>query len=177
MARAVEILADLYQKRAPETAHFAPLREHPIVLFDESIGLSVGITIRADVERTLGIAFSYPARGWHTYAVGGSNRQFLSLFYKETILAAAELYVPRSARAPNLAARALHFRLVPGEITLGMQTTSLPPDFGRVPSAPQGAFDETFEARFPGGVAYAMGCKGNLERIAVFGSFEAPQAP
>lgn len=107
MARAVEILANLYQKRAPEAAHFAPLCEHPIVLFDESIALSVGSTIRAGVERTLGIAFSYPARGWHTYAVGGSSRHFLSLFYKETVLAAEEQYVPRSARAPNLAARAL----------------------------------------------------------------------
>ncbi len=175
MTRAVEILATIYEKRAPLEVHLAPLSDRPIVLFDESISLSVGITTCADVEKTLGIAFSYPSRGWHTYAVGGSSRHFLSLFYKDAVLAAAELYVPRSARAPALAARPLRFRLVPGEVALGMLTTSLPPDFGRVPSAPQGSFDETFEVRFPGGVAYAMGCKGTLERLAIFGNFETPE--
>ena len=136
--------------------------------------MSVGVTTRALVERALGIAFAYPTSGWHTYAVGGASHHFLTLFYKDAMLAAAEVYVPRSARAPALAARSLQFRLLPGEIALGMQTTSLPATFGRVPSAAQGVFDETFELRFPGGVAYAMGCKGSIERIALFGNFDPP---
>ncbi len=166
MVRAVEILARMAEGKRPEYAPPPPI-DRPMLFFSEDIAFEIGTTKRSEVERAIGIAFSYPTRGWHTYAAGGPKRALLSAFYKDDLLVAVELYVPRSNRAPNLAARAVTFRLVPGELTLGMSPNALPEAFVRVPTT-AGTFDETYEGRFPGGVAYAMTLAGEIERFALY---------
>lgn len=172
MARAVEILANIFERRQKILDAPPPPADRPIVLFNESLSLDVTATTRADTERALGIGFAYPALGWHTYCVRGSggDRQFLSCFYSGDRLASAELYLPKSDRAPNLASRDLRFRFVPGEIALGAAVTVLPEHFGRMAGAAEqlGAFANIFEARFPGGAAYAMGNGGAIERLALY---------
>jgi len=166
MTRAVEILARIAEGKRPAYAPPPPV-DKPLLLFSEIVAFETGVTTRAAVEKALGIAFAYPTRGWHTYAVGGSARAFLSAFYKDGTLVACELYAPRSPDAPPLAARSVVFRLVPGEIALGMQPGVLGEGFVRVPTR-AGAFEATFEARYPGGVAYAMTQNGVLERFALY---------
>ena len=175
MRRAVEVLASIYERNRKTTqASPAPPLDRPVVLFNEAVPLDVTRTTRDDVERALGIAFAYPARGWHTYCVFGSNRtrEFLSLFYSsaDRRLASAELYVPKSERAPRLEARDLGgFRLVPSEVALGMQVATLPENFVRIMApSERAAYADIFEARFPGGAAYAMGNQGLIERVALY---------
>jgi len=172
MQRAVEILANIYERNQKLENAPPPPSDKPILLFSESIALDVNTTMKADVERELGLAFSYPARGWHTYGVRGRDgaRLLLSLFYSKLQLASAELYVPKVDRAPKLEPQDLHFRLVPGEIEVGAQFTSLPEHFGRMTGMPTrlGPYAEMFEARFPGGAAYAMGNDGTVERVALY---------
>ncbi len=171
MLRAVEILASIVE-RSRQSPVPPPPCDKPVVLFSEAFALGVNTTMRADVERCLGIGFSYPARGWHTYGVRGANspRLLLSLFYSKNRLAAAELYLPRVARAPRLQPQDAHFRFVPGEIEVGMPVTSLPEHYGRMEGMPieLGAYTDMFEARYPGGAAYAMGNAGSIERLAIY---------
>ncbi|HVA27234.1 MAG TPA: hypothetical protein VNF68_03590 [Candidatus Baltobacteraceae bacterium] len=172
MARAVEILANIYERNSKKNDVPPPPSDVPIALFNETIALRVGSTTRKEVETALGIAFAYPARGWHTYCVKGTHAEklFVSIFYAKGTLAAAELYLPKVDRAPKLAPRDLFFRFVPSEITVGVPFTSLPEHFGRINglSSGRGAYSEIFEARFPGGAAYAMCNDGIIERIAVY---------
>jgi hypothetical protein len=172
MARAVEILANIYERNRKEQDVPPPPSDVPITLFTEAVTLRVGVTTRKEVEAALGIAFSYPARGWHTYCVKGTRAEklFVSIFYAKETMAAAELYLPKVERAPKLAPRDLFFRLVPSEITVGVPFTSLPEHFGRIKGLPPGlgAYTDIFEARFPGGAAYAMCNNGMIERIAVY---------
>ena len=181
MLRAVEILANIYERARKAQDAPPPPSDVPIVLFSEAIALRVGTTTRAQVEKALGIAFSYPARGWHTYCVKGTRGEklFASIFYSESGMAAAELYVPKVDRAPNLTKRDLHFRLVPGEISVGMPFTGLPEHFGRIAALPSsiGAYADMFEARFPGGAAYVMGNEGVIERLAVYVLDDAAALP
>jgi hypothetical protein len=170
MQRAVEILASIYERNLEEHNAPPPPTDKPILLFSETIAFDVNTTKKADVERTLGIAFSYPTRGWHTYGVRGANgeRLLLSLFYSEGSLASAELYSPRVDRAPKLTPQPLHVRIVPGEIEIGVPITALPEHYRRMTGLPTGPFSEMFEARFPGGSAYAMGNDGLIERLAIY---------
>ena len=173
MSRAVEVLAGIYERHRKNSETPPPPIDKPVLLFNEALPLDVTRSTRADVESALGIAFSYPARGWHTYCVTGAEgtREFLSLFYtSDGRLASAELYLPKSQRAPNLHARNLgRFRFVPSEIAIGMQIAALPENFGRIitPSE-RAAYTDIFEARFPGGAAYAMGNDGKIERLALY---------
>jgi hypothetical protein len=50
-----------------------------------------------------------------------------------------------------------------------MQIGSLPDGYRRIPT-PEGLgiYADIFEARFPGGAAYAMGNKGVIERLALY---------
>ena len=172
MQRAVEILANIYERlyKPQETA--PPPSDKPILLFSEGLVLDVNTTTRVDVQRGLGMAFSYPSQGWHTYGVRGTNdaRLLLSIFYSGEQLASAEIYVPKVERAPRLEPQDAHFRLVPGEIEVGAPATSLPGHFGRMQGMPTelGPYAEIFEARFPGGAAYAMGNDGLIERLAIY---------
>jgi hypothetical protein len=174
MMRAVEILANIYERTRSAGEVPPPPADKPISIFSEAIALDVTRTTRDEVERALGIAFAYPTRGWHTYAVRGhrNERLFASLFYSERKLISAELYVPKTNRAPTLAARDLHFRMLPGEIEIGKPVTSLPEHFGPISALAEklGAYENMFEARFPGGAAYAMGNGGVIERLAIYGS-------
>jgi len=176
MTRAVEILAQIYERqRKVEDAPPIPF-DRVVVLFNETIAFDVTKTTRREVERALGIAFSYPARGWHTYCVAGAGgREFVSLFYEspakaQSALVSAELYLPKVDRAPSLEPRNLGgVRLIPGETAIGMPLTKLSENFKRI-EKPQGlgAYDDIFEARFPGGSAYAMGNAGTIERLAIY---------
>ncbi len=170
MRRAVEILAGIYERNRHPAA--PPPCDKPIVLFNETIALDVNTTTREDVEKKLGIAFSYPARGWHTYCVRGDDakRQFLSLFYSEKQLVSAELYYPKSDRAPKLEPVDLRFRLVPGELSLGQTMSGLPEHFGQLSALAEavGTYGEMLSAEFPGGVAHAMGNDGRIERLALY---------
>jgi hypothetical protein len=180
MLRAVEILANIYERRFKPVQTPSPPCDKPILLFSETIAFAVGETRRADVERALGVAFAYPARGWHTYCVRAEHgRAFVSLFYGDALLVAAEAYLSKTDRAPKLEPRDLRFRLVPGEIALGNSPAALPEHFGRVGGLTERAatYAEIFEARFPGGAAYAMGNGGAIERLAIYAHREsAPQA-
>lgn len=171
MLRAVEILAHMHQ-RVRETPNKPPLPiDRPVVLQSERLTLQIARTKRVDVERELGIAFSYPARGWHTYASQESGQRcLLSAFYSNGILVAAEIYVPRGPHAPNLQARNLGgFRLEPGGVRVGMQVNAIPPPFTPAVGGPgKVVYDSAFEARFPGGVAYAMASKGVIERLTIY---------
>ncbi len=177
MTRAVEILATIYERRRKK-ADVPPVPfDRVVVLFNEIIAFDVTKTTRREIERALGIAFAYPVRGWHTYCVrGAGGREFLSVFYEapakaQSALLSAELYVPKVDRAPTLEPRDLGgVRLVPGEIAIGTALTSLPENFARI-EKPQGLgpYEHLFEARFPGGSAYAMGNNGTIERLAIYG--------
>jgi hypothetical protein len=171
MLRAVEVLAQMHElARRRENIPPAPI-DRPVVLHSTRIAFELGKTTRPQVERELGIAFSYPARGWHTYATKESSRTcLLSAFYKEGTLVAAELYVPRSERAPALAPRDLGgFRLEPGGVAIGMHVDAITETFTPAVGGPGPVvYDRAFEARFRGGVAYAMGRKSIIERLALY---------
>ena len=171
MLRAVEVLAQMHERarRAPNRP--PPDLDRPVILHGERIAFELGKTQRPDVERELGIAFSYPARGWHTYATKESSHAcLLSAFYKDAALVAVELYVPRGERAPSLAPRDLAgLRLEPGGVAVGSGAAAISPLFTPASGGPgKVVYDEAFEARFAGGVAYAMARKGTVERLALY---------
>jgi len=177
MTRAVEILAKIYesQRRIADTP--PPPLDRVAMIFNETIACDVTKTMRREVERALGIAFAYPARGWHTYCVRGEEgtREFLSLFYSpgtgpEAALVSAELYLPKVDRAPTLEPRNLgRFRLIPGEIAIGMQFAALPENFAAI-EKPEGfgPYEQILQAAFPGGAAFVMGNKSTIERLAIY---------
>jgi hypothetical protein len=171
MQRAVEILAQAYEAgRARRNVAPAPL-DRAVVLANERVVLTLSTTTRADVERAFGIAFSYPMRGWHTYAAREEGRRyFLSLFYVDAALIALEYYVPKADRAPALAARDYGaFRLSPGDVALGAAFASLDERYVTAIGGPAPlVYTEAYEARFPGGVAYVMGNGGRIERLGLY---------
>ena len=171
MLRAAEILAQVYEAgRAKRNAPPAPL-DRPVVLANEQLVFALGTTTRADVERAFGVAFSYPMRGWHTYAAREDGRRyFLSLFYSGVTLVALEYYLPKADRAPSLAARDYGpFRLSPGDVALGAATASLDERYVTAVGGPAPVvYAQAYEARFPGGVAYVMGNDGRIERLGLY---------
>ncbi|MEA2786690.1 MAG: hypothetical protein QOF71_2794 [Candidatus Eremiobacteraeota bacterium] len=171
MRRAVEILAQVYEagRGRPNVAP-APL-DRAVVLANEQLVLALGTTTRADVERAFGVAFSYPMRGWHTYAAReDGKRYFLSLFYVDAALVALEYYVPKADRAPGLAARDYgSFRLSPGDVALDAAFSSLDERYVTAVGGPAPVvYAQAYEARFPGGVAYVMGNGGRIERLGLY---------
>jgi hypothetical protein len=171
MRRAVEILAKVYEaNRARRNVPPTPL-DRPVVLANERLVFALGTTSRAEVERAFGVAFAYPMRGWHTYAAREDGRRyFLSLFYSEQTLVALEYYVPKTDRAPSLAARDYGpFRLSPGDVALGAPTSALDERYVEAVGGPAPVvYAEAYEARFPGGVAYVMGNDGRVERLGLY---------
>lgn len=179
MLRAVEILAQMHDRARRRPNVPPPALDRAVVLQSERFTIEVGKTERAQMEKALGIAFSYPARGWHTYAVReGSRRCLLSLFYRDGLAVAAELYVPRSERAPDLEPRDFGgFRLEPGSVAIGLQASAVPPTFAEAVGGPAPVvYDRAFEARFPGGVAYAMARHGTIERLTLYADLPKPAA-
>lgn len=171
MLRAVEILAKMHERvRAEPNTPPAPI-DRPMLLQSERITMQAAKTTRGDVEREFGTGFSYPARGWHTYATNErGTRCLLSAFYKSGVLVAVELYVPRGPLAPNLQPRDLGgFRLEPGGVRIGMHANNVGAPFAPAVGGPgKVVYDEAFEARFSGGVAYAMAAKGVVERLTIY---------
>ena len=172
MKRAVEILASIHERQYKKENVPPPPLDKPVILFNETCAFEIGKTTLAAVNAQLGWAFSYPTRGWHTYAIAAENgeRYLLSAFYKKHELIAVEIYVPKTDRAPQLEPRRLGaFRFVPGEIRLGAPVTSIPQSFVPAVGGPGPVvYDAAFEARFPGGVAYVMANKGIIERLALY---------
>ena len=181
MLRAVEILASIAERQRSKPNVPPPPIDRPVLLFNETYTFAIGKSRAEDVQRELGLGFPYPTKGWHTYAVAGEDgaRQLLSVFYKQDDLIAVELYVPKTANAPNLEPRRLGaFRFVPGEIHVGMPVTSIPETFVSAIGGPsQIIYDAAFEARFDGGVAYAMSNGGIVERLALYTQEKAGPSP
>ena len=174
MVRAVEVLAKMAERmRMQPVAQPRPL-DRPVVLFNEAQQFAVGVTRRGEVERSLGIGFPFPYKGWSTWGVMGSGnaRWLLSALYRNDVLAAVEHYVPKSdVSGPALAPRNLGgFRFVPGEVRLGMAVSSLGDDYVRCEMGPGGdtVYDLTFQAPYPGGLALVMANKGAVTRLALY---------
>ena len=171
MRRAVEILAGIYESnQAKRNVPPAPL-DRPVSLNNEHVNLTLGETTRKIVEAAWGVAFSYPMRGWHTYAAKEDGaKRFLSLFYKDERLIALEYYLPKADRAPTLAARDYgFFRLSPGDIAIGAAMSGVDERYVNAVGGPAPVvYKESLEARFPGGVAYVMGNEGKVERFALY---------
>jgi len=171
MLRAVEILASLHERvRNAENSPPEPIDE-PILLASPALTLQIARTKRTEVERVLGAGFSYPARGWHTYAIDErGERCLLSAFYKNAILVAAEIYFPLGPRAPKLRAYdAGGFALEPPGVRVGMRAAAIASPFAPAIGGPaKVVYDAAYEARFPGGVAYAMGAKGIVQRLTLY---------
>jgi len=171
MVRAVEILAQIAEKRLKQPNVPPPPIDVPVILFNENIRFQIGTTKRTEVVRALGTGFSYPAKGWDTYAVRENReRRLLSTFYKDGILVGAEYYIPQTDSAPNLAPRELgEFRLIPGEVRIGLAVLSLDERFVPAVGGPGTAvYKHAYEVRFPGGVAYAMGNDGTISRLVIY---------
>ena len=151
MLRAVDVLARMHEAQRKGSPQIRTL-DRAAVLQSTRLTLATGVTQRVDVERELGVAFSYPARGWHTYAVKEeTGRCFLNLFYKDGTLIAAELYVPTSHRAPELAPVDIGgFTLAPCSIRIGMEAA------------------RAMEARFDGGVVYVKASAQSIDRICMY---------
>jgi hypothetical protein len=171
MLRAVEILASLVEKRLSQPI-VPPLPiDVPVILFNENVRFEIGVTTRADVVKALGTGFPFPSQGWETYGVRhGSGRALVSAFFREDRLIAAELYLPRTKNAPTLAPRDIgEFRLIPGEVKLGASIASLDERFTVAEGGPATiVYKYRYEVRFPGGVAYAMGNEGTIERMVLY---------
>lgn len=149
-----------------------------VVLRSEPLTFALNETTRAQVERALGLAFCYPGLGWHTYATReGERRSLLSAFYAKGMLIAVELYVPRSEGAPDLDPLDLGgFSLEPGGARIGMGIERIGEPFAAATNTLRPiVYEHVFEARFTGGLAYAMGREGVIERLALYAQLP-PQA-
>lgn len=171
MVRAVEILAQIAERRLKQPNVPPPPIDVPVILFNENIRFQTGVTKRKDVIKVLGTGFAYPAKGWDTYGVRENNeRRLLSAFYKDDLLVGVEFYVPQTESAPRLEPRELgEFRLVPGEVRIGMGIISLDERFVEAVGGPGTAvYKSAFEVRYPNGVAYAMGNDGTVSRLVLY---------
>ncbi len=170
--RAVEILASLVEKRAALANDPPAPSDKPIVLFNERYTFSLATTTRASVERALGTGFAFPAPGWHTYGVRGpaGERLFLSAIYSGDRLTGVEHYLPKMASSPALEPRGLGaFRFVPSELGIGAALSAIEPPFYPAERGPaQLVYTTAYEARFAGGIAYAMGNDDRVERIVLY---------
>lgn len=171
MLRAVEILASIAEKRLTQPNVPPPPIDVPVILFNENIRFAIGTTTRSEVAKALGTGFAFPSKGWETYGIRqGNERALLSSFYRADKLIAVEFFIPRTKNAPTLAPRDLgEFRLIPGEVKLGTAVVSLDERFVTAVGGPGSAvYTYSYELRFPGGVAYAMGNKGKIERMVLY---------
>lgn len=171
MLRAVEILAQIAEKRMSQPNVPPPPIDVPVILFNENIRFQIGVTTRAEVHKALGTGFPFPIKGWETYALRQTGtRGLLSAFFREDVLIAVEFYTPRTKNAPQLVARDLgEFRLVPGEVKLGGAIVGLDERFTVAIGGPAAlVYKRSYELRFPGGVAYAMGNAGKIERLVLY---------
>jgi hypothetical protein len=171
MVRAVEILVEIAEKQRAADRALPPPIDVPIVLFNEHIMFVIGRTLRAAVTAELGPGYAFPAKGWETYAMHeGGTRCLLSALYRDDVLAGVEYYVAPEKRVPELRARNFgEFRFVPGQIAIGSDMLRLDDRFTAVAEGPDArTYSHAFEARFPGGVAYAQGTGGRVQRLVLY---------
>jgi hypothetical protein len=171
MVRAVEILVEIAEKQRKADHALPPPVGVPIVLFNEHVMFVIGKTQRAAVVAELGPGYAFPAKGWDTYAMHEeTTRCLLSVLYRDEVLAGVEYYVAPEKRVPELRARNFGaFRFVPGQIAIGSDMLRLDDRFAAVAEGPDNrTYSHTFEARFPGGVAYAQGTGGSVQRLVLY---------
>jgi hypothetical protein len=170
--RAVEILASLVEKRERRAAEPPVASDRPILLFNERYAFALATSTRKAVERELGTGFAFPAPGWHSYGVRGpaGERLLLSVIYKDERLVGVEHYLPKMKSSPALEPRGLGaFRFVPGEIGIGTALSAIRPPFSPAERGPAHlVYAEAYEAHFAGGLAYAMGNDGRVERLVIY---------
>jgi hypothetical protein len=171
MVRAVEILAQIAEKQLKSAHVLPPPIDVPIVLFNEHVMFVIGRTQRASVIAELGPGYGFPTKGWETYAMHeGGTRCLLSALYNEEVLVGVDYYVAPANRVPELRARNFgEFRFVPGQIMIGGDMLSLDDRFVAVAEGPDArTYSHAFEVRFPGGVAYAQGTGGRVQRLVLY---------
>jgi hypothetical protein len=100
----------------------------------------------------------------------GSRRCLLSALYSNDVLVGADYSVAPAGRVPELRARNFgEFRFVPGQIAIGSDMLALDDRFVAVPEGPDArTYSHAFEARFPGGIAYAQGTGGHVQRLVLY---------
>lgn len=171
MVRAVEILAQIAEKQLKMAHVLPPPIDVPIILFNEHIMFAIGKTRRAAVIAELGPGYAFPAKGWETYAMHeGTTRCLLSALYGDDVLVGVDYYVAPANRVPELRAGNFgDFRLVPGQIMIGSDMLRLDERFVAVAEGPDArTYSHAFEVRFPGGVAYAQGTGGRVQRLVLY---------
>jgi hypothetical protein len=169
--RAVEILAGLVERKRDTPLKPPPPIDRPVILFNETRSLALGVTTRRDVRRDLGSGAEYPSAGWWTYALRfAGSRRFLSVIFRADLLTGVELYLPKVASMPQLPPKFWgDFRLVPGEVALGASLATLDTRFTAAVGGPgRVMYDQAFEIRFPGGLGYVMGNAGLAERLVLY---------
>jgi hypothetical protein len=172
LMRAVEILARIAEQQMNAAKILPPPIDKPIVLFNEHVMFVTGKTQRSAVVAALGPGYGFPAAGWDTYAMRENNtRYLLSALYDEAgVLAGVDYYLPRASSVPELRPRDFGaFRLVPGQIAMGSDLVRLDDRFVAVAEGPdRRTYSHTFQVRYPGGVAFAQGTGGSIQRFVLF---------
>jgi hypothetical protein len=171
MVRAVEILAQIAEKQLKSAHVLPPPIDVPIILFNEHIMFVIGKTQRAAVIAELGPGYAFPTKGWETYAMHeGSTRCLLSALYREDVLVGVDYYIAPANRVPELRVGNFgEFRFVPGQIMIGSDMLRLDDRFVAVAEGPDArTYSHSFEVRFPGGIAYAQGTGGNVQRLVLY---------
>ncbi|MBV8424547.1 MAG: hypothetical protein JO349_05110 [Candidatus Eremiobacteraeota bacterium] len=180
MIRAVEIMAKFIEQQIGKPPVPPAPIDRPVVLFNENLSFELDKTTRGEVERAFGSGFPYPAKGFHSYGLRHDGKPALiSAFYdRDDLLIGVEHYYITSKTAPSLAPRAIGtFRMIPGEIALGMATTKLSDEFVPAVGGPSPAiYQHRYEVRFPAGVAYVMGNKMRVERLVLYADHSQQQA-
>ena len=179
MVRAVEIMAQFIEQQIGKPPVPPAPIDRPVVLFNENLTFELDKTTRSEVERSFGSGFPFPAKGFHSYGLRHDNKPALiSAFYdRDDLLIGVEHYYVTFKNAPSLAPRPLGtFRLIPGEIALGMATTKLSEEFVPAIGGPSPAiYANRSEVRFPSGVAYVMGNKMRVERLVLYADHSKPK--
>ena len=172
MLRAVEVMAKFIEEQIGKPPVPPAPIDRPVILFNETLAFELDKTTRTEVERTFGTGFPYPAQGFFSYGLRQDGKPALiSAFYdKDERLIGVEHYYVTSKGAPKLSPRPIGtFRLIPGEITLGMPVSKLSSEFVPAVGGPSPAiYKHRYEVRFPGGVAYAMGNDTRIERLVLY---------
>jgi hypothetical protein len=172
MIRAVEIMAKFIEEQIGKPPVPPAPIDRPVVLFNENLSFELEKTTRSEVERTFGSGFPYPAKGFHSYGMRHDGKPaFISAFFdRDDVLIGVEHYYITAKNAPNLAPRNVGtFRLIPGEISLGIAVTKLSDEFVKAIGGPSPAiYAQRYEVRFPGGVAYVMGNSMRVERLVLY---------
>jgi hypothetical protein len=178
MVRAVEILTQIAERQMKSARVLPPPIDVPIILFNENIMFVIGKTPRAGVLKTLGSGYAFPAKGWETYAMREKNQRcLLSALYNDDVLVGVDYYVAKENSVPELRPRDLgDFRLVPGQIAIGADMTTLDERFVPVTEGPDArTYSHAFEVRYPGGVAYAQGTGGFIQRMVLYAFDSSPR--